>query len=106
MASKKSPQKRQLAVALRYEPKKDRAPRIAAKGQGPLAERILELAKIHGVPIREDGDLVQLLSKLELESEIPPDLYKVIAEVLIFIYSTNQKAKKKISPPPGGATPN
>jgi flagellar biosynthesis protein len=88
----------QEAVALRYDPSQEtqeRSPRLTAKGQGDLAERIIELARIHNVPIRRDADLVHLLGKLELETEIPPTLYKVIAEILAFIYFVNEKWKKE-----------
>ena len=83
------------AVALRYEPPLDHAPRLVAKGRGDMAERILELARIHNIPVREDSDLVGLLGKLDLEAEIPPTLYKVIAEILAFIYFVNEKWKKE-----------
>ena len=83
------------AVALRYEPRLEQAPRLVAKGKGELAERILELARIHNIPVREDSDLVGLLGKLDLEAEIPPNLYKVIAEILAFVYFVNEKWKKE-----------
>lgn len=83
------------AVALRYEPRLEQAPRLVAKGRGDLAERILELARIHNIPIREDSDLVRLLGMLDLEAEIPPALYKVIAEILAFIYFVNEKWKRE-----------
>ena len=83
------------AVALSYRPLRDSSPRLTAKGHGELADRIVELARIHNVPIRQDADLVHLLGKLELETEIPPTLYKVIAEVLAFIYFVNEKRKKE-----------
>ncbi len=83
------------AVALSYRPPQDRSPRLMAKGHGELADRIVELARIHNVPIRQDADLVHLLGKLELETEIPQTLYKVIAEVLAFIYFVNEKWKKE-----------
>lgn len=82
-------EKPKKAVALKYEKEKDRAPRVAAKGRGDVAKRIMEIAKEHNIPIREDADLVEVLSKLDLEEEIPPHLYRVIAEVLSFIYRIN-----------------
>ncbi len=82
-------EKPKKAVALKYEKEKDRAPRVTAKGRGEVAKRILEIAKEHNIPIREDADLVEVLSKLDIEEEIPPDLYRVIAEVLSFIYRIN-----------------
>jgi flagellar biosynthesis protein len=83
---------RHKAVALRYDREKERAPRIVAKGSGYLAERIIELAKAHGITIYEDKDLIELLSRLELYQEIPTELYQVIAEVLAFVYRLNKKA--------------
>jgi flagellar biosynthesis protein len=74
------------AVALRYTPGEDEAPRLAAKGRGHAAEKIVELARRHGVPIRQDRNLVQVLSRLDLEQEIPPHVYKAVAEILAFVY--------------------
>ncbi|MBI4558887.1 MAG: EscU/YscU/HrcU family type III secretion system export apparatus switch protein [Candidatus Hydrogenedentes bacterium] len=85
---------RRKAVALRYRAEQDSAPRVAAKGAGRLAERIIETAKAHGVPIHEDPDLVTLLAKLDLDTEIPEALYRAVAEVLAFIYGLNQRAVK------------
>jgi flagellar biosynthesis protein len=79
------------AVALKYVPKVDRAPKIAAKGSGLVAEKIIELAKKHGVPIQEDPALVQILAQLDFYQEIPPSVYGVVAEILAFIYKMNQK---------------
>jgi flagellar biosynthesis protein len=55
-----------------------------------VAEKIIALAQEHGVPIREDPDLVQVLSQLDLQQEIPPTLYQVVAELLAFVYRLNQ----------------
>lgn len=74
------------AVALRYAPKKDAAPKLAAKGRGYLADKILELARQHNIPIRRDKNLLQILSRLDLEAEIPPEVYRAVAEILAFIY--------------------
>ena len=82
---------RRKAVALRYNLDKDEAPKILAKGAGHLAERIIELAQEQGIPLHEDPDLVGLLSKLELGTEIPEQLYAAVAEVLAFIYRLNQQ---------------
>lgn len=79
------------AVALRYKPGEDSAPKVAAKGKGYLAEKILEMARAHKVPIREDKNLIQILSRLELEQEIPPEVYRVVAEILSFIYRLSQR---------------
>lgn len=83
------------AVSLKYRPLEDTSPRMTAKGTGEMADRILELARIHNIPIREDADLVHLLGKLEVESEIPPALYRIIAEILAFIYFVNEKWKRE-----------
>jgi flagellar biosynthesis protein len=79
------------AVSLEYDVKKDRAPRITAKGRGKLAERIIALAKEHNIPIKSEPELVQVLYQLDLESEIPPALYRVVAEIFAFIYSLNKE---------------
>lgn len=83
---------RHRAVALRYDREKERAPRVVAKGSGYLAERIIELARAHGITVYEDTDLFELLSKIELYQEIPLELYQVIAEVLAFVYRLNKDA--------------
>ncbi len=84
---------RQQAVALRYDEKSDNAPVVVAKGKGRIAERILELAKQNNIPIREDKDLVQVLSFLKIDQEIPPELYQAIATLLAFIYRLNQPSQ-------------
>ncbi len=82
----------QLAAALRYRPPDDRSPKLVAKGSGELAERIIELAREHNIPIREDPDMIAVLSQLDLEKEIPSELYKPIAEILSFVYRINERA--------------
>ena len=84
------PSVRQLAVALGYEAEKDAAPRVLAKGRGAVAEAIIRVAGEAGIPVQEDGDLVQLLSMLDVDEEIPPELYQVVAEVLAFVYRMNE----------------
>lgn len=79
------------AAALRYVPPQDAAPRVTAKGRGQLAERIVALAKEYGVPTREDPELVEILSALELGQEIPPECYAAVAEILAFVYSLNRR---------------
>jgi flagellar biosynthesis protein len=73
----------QLAVALHYD--KKGAPRVVAKGRGSIGEKIIELAKAHDIPIEENDVLAGALSKVELGDEIPPELYKAVAEVLVFV---------------------
>ena len=75
--------KTQLAVALHYD--RQGAPRVVAKGKGTLGAKIVELAKAHDIPIEENEVLAGALSKIELGDEIPPELYKAVAEVLVFV---------------------
>jgi len=81
------------AVALRYSPDQDQSPTVVAKGKGSIADRIIQKAQESGVPIQEDASLVEVLSKLELDQEIPPELYQVVAEVLSLVYRTDRQAK-------------
>lgn len=84
------------AVALRYRPEApfaDAAPRLVAKGQGLLAERMLELAKEHGVPVQQDPDLLAALEPLDVDRLIPPELFQAVATVLAALYKANGKAK-------------
>ncbi|MGD8523137.1 MAG: FlhB-like flagellar biosynthesis protein [Desulfobacterales bacterium] len=83
--------KAQKAVALTYDTQKDKAPRVVAKGKGYLADKIIEIARQHDVPLYEDQNLVQVLEALDIETEIPPELYQAVAEVLAFIYRINNK---------------
>ena len=73
----------QLAVALHYD--RTGAPRVVAKGKGAIGARIIEVAKEHGVPIEENEVLAGALSNVELGDEIPAELYKAVAEVLVFV---------------------
>jgi flagellar biosynthesis protein len=75
--------KNQLAVALHYE--RGGAPRVVAKGRGSIGEKIIEIAKAHDVPIEENEVLAGALSNVELGDEIPEELYKAVAEVLVFV---------------------
>lgn len=87
------PEKPTRAVALRYDRGKARAPRVVAKGQGHVAENIIGVAQKHGVPLHEDSNLAATLNALDLEAEIPPELYRAVAEVLVFIYRLAGKLK-------------
>lgn len=82
------------AVALHYDPKIDRAPKVTAKGKGDLARKIIELARKNNIEIQQDADLFQMLSRLDLNSEIPPVLYEVVAELLSFVYLLNARESK------------
>ena len=89
-----SDKKLKTAVALKYAPEKDNAPRMTAKGKGQVAEQIIQLAKEQGIPIKEDPDLIGLLIQLDWHEEIPPALYKAVAEILAFVYNLNKEGKK------------
>jgi len=79
------------AVALKYRAGEDNAPRVAAKGEGWIAEKIIEMARKHGIPVKDDPDLVEVLSKLDLSEEIPAEIYVIVAELLAFVYKMNGK---------------
>ena len=83
--------KRKKAVAIQYRPGEESAPRVTAKGEGCVAEKIIELARRHGVPVKDDPDLVEVLSKLDLDKQIPPAVYVAVAELLAFVYSLNNR---------------
>jgi len=83
-----------VAVALRYDGEQDRAPRVVAKGSGPLAERIMAVAREHGVPLHEDAGLAGALYRLDLLEEIPPELYRAVAEVLAFLYVLDRQGPR------------
>jgi flagellar biosynthesis protein len=84
------------AVALKYERGKDAAPKVAAKGRGAVADKILALAREHRIPIEQDSTLMEALYRLDINEEIPEELYQVVAELLAFIYRMNA-LKKGIS---------
>ncbi len=86
------------AVALRYSEEEDSAPRVVARGIGEVAGRILEAAKENNVPVREDGDLLELLSLCDIGEEIPEELYSSVAELLSYLWSLNEELR----PPPDG----
>ena len=79
------------AAALYYDQAKSMAPRVVAKGKGFIAEQIIALAQQNDVPLYEDQNLANILEALELDAEIPADLYRAVAEVLVFIYRLNGK---------------
>lgn len=80
------------AVSLKYQPERNDAPRITSKGKGKIAQKMIALAKAQGVPVREDPDLVKALTQLDWYEEIPPELYRAVAEVLAFAYRVNRIA--------------
>lgn len=83
--------KQKRAVALRYDPLRgDVAPKVVAKGKGVLAEKILALARKNSVPVRDDPALVQVLSRLKVDQEIPPEVYRAVAAILAFLNRVNR----------------
>ena len=80
-----------LAVALKHELGKAEAPRVVASGRGSFAERIIEKAAEHNVPVHEDEHLAGLLSKVSVSSTIPTELFEAVARVLAFVYRVNDK---------------
>ena len=94
------------AAALKYNKEKGTAPKVVAKGKGETAQKIISLAKENNLPIRKDEDLVELLSKVDLDKEVPENLYKAVAEVFVFVYKmTNKDSKIKIDDTPKDSTP-
>lgn len=79
------------AVALSYDDQQMAAPTVIAKGKGDVAKKIIEQAKIQGIPVQEDSTLVELLSKLNINQQIPEELFQVVAEVFAFIYRLDKK---------------
>ncbi|XOB65754.1 EscU/YscU/HrcU family type III secretion system export apparatus switch protein [Deferribacteres bacterium DY0037] len=84
---------RKKAAAIRYDKDIDKVPKLVAKGQGLVADKIIAKAKEHDVHITEDKDLVEALSTLDLYEEIPEELYKVVAYLLAELYKINGKLK-------------
>ncbi|MEH7387056.1 EscU/YscU/HrcU family type III secretion system export apparatus switch protein [Bacillus sp. JJ1521] len=83
------------AVALSYDEKVDSEPKVVAKGQGIIAQNLIEMAKKHEIPIQEDIALVELLGELKLNEGIPEALYQVIAEVFAFIYQMEKGVENR-----------
>ena len=89
--------KRQHAVALRYA-EEDRAPKVVASGAGELAKRIIALAEEFGVHVQRDDSLAEVLAQVDIGQDIPPETYKVVAEILAFLIKSDlvwsEKQKK------------
>ena len=84
---------KQRAVALKYDG--NSAPRVTAKGEGKIAEKIIETALASGIPLPKNDELTALLSKVRLNDEIPKALYQAVAQILVFLYHVNGKKPKK-----------
>jgi flagellar biosynthesis protein len=83
---------RKHAAALRYDAESGGAPRVIAAGSGEIAERIIALAQEHGVPVRDDAALAQALARLQLEAEVPEELWAAVAETLVWAYRLTSSA--------------
>ena len=83
------------AVALGYEPEKDNAPKVLAKGQGHVAQKIIQIAIDEGIEIRKDADLLQILKAVDIDSEIPIEAFSAVAEIISYIYQQNGKEISK-----------
>lgn len=91
---------RRSAVALRYQPEApflDAAPKLVAKGQGLLAERMLDLAREHNIPVQSDPDLLHAMEPLDVGQVIPPQLFRAVAIMLAGLYRANAGAPRKSS---------
>jgi flagellar biosynthesis protein len=98
--AKPNPQSVQNAVALAYQAGES-APRVVAKGKGLIAEEIISRAREHGVYVHQSKELVSLLMKVDLEQEIPPALYRAVAELLAWLYHIeNEQSGTGHKPPP------
>lgn len=86
--------KAQQAIAIQYQEGSDRAPRVVAKGAGYIAEQIIKAANQHGVPLYQNSTLSSMLMAVEVDREIPPELYQAVAEILAYIYRIDQKMGK------------
>ena len=84
------------AVALRYDQEKETSPRVVAKGKGYIARKIKEIAEEYNIPIRHDDDLVELLAQIDIDREIPQELYAAVAEILSWIYRANEEMRKEL----------
>lgn len=83
------------AAALQYERGKSAAPKLTAKGAGPIAEKIIAIAEAHNIPMHRDADLLEILEKVELDTEIPLEVYAVVAEIFAYVYKVNQQNAAK-----------
>ncbi|MZG29693.1 MAG: EscU/YscU/HrcU family type III secretion system export apparatus switch protein [Nitrospinae bacterium] len=90
----KQKREKNSAVSLQYNRDSDSAPKVTAKGQGWLADKIIAMAVEQNIPIKKDRDLVELLGKIDVGQEIPEGLYKIVAELLAWVYHLNQEYPK------------
>ena len=83
--------KTKKAAALQYRHRVDASPMVVAQGRGIIAERIIEIARKHNIPLKSDPALIEVLSKLDLDQEIPTELYRAVAEVLAYVYKMTKR---------------
>ena len=83
------------AIAVRYDIEKDKAPLIIATGRGIVADEIMRVAQDNQIPLYEDPKLTKLLSQIELDTEVPKELYVLVAQVLFFVYKLDKMAEKR-----------
>jgi len=83
--------KQKKAAALTYEQEKDSAPRVTAKGRGRIAEQIIEIAQENGVPVVENRNLAALLQGVDIDETIPVEMYRAVAEILVFLYTADRE---------------
>lgn len=88
-----------IAVALKYEPGDDGAPKVIAGGRGHIAEQILQIAFDRGIKVRKDADLAQILSVIDVDSEIPLEAFAAVAEILVYVYRANDRLDELESDP-------
>ncbi|MCK5545759.1 MAG: EscU/YscU/HrcU family type III secretion system export apparatus switch protein [Rhodospirillaceae bacterium] len=93
-----SAHKSNLAIALDYSPGKSNAPKVVAKGEGWLAEQIIAIAEANGIEVKEDADLAQLLSSVDVDSEIPLEAFTAVAEILSYVYKLNDNWPDGVTP--------
>ena len=91
----KQKQTKNSAVSLQYNRGSDRAPKVTAKGQGWVADKIIAMAEEQNIPIKKDKDLMELLEKIDVGQEIPEALYKIVAELLAWVYNLNKEYPEK-----------
>ncbi len=82
------------AIGVKYNKDEDNAPKVITKGAGEIAEKIIKKAEEYGISVMEDKNLAEILYKLEVPSEIPEELYGVMAEILMYVYEVDKKRVK------------
>jgi len=92
----KTPSDMKRAVAMAYSPEEGGAPRVVAKGSGISAEAIISLAREHGVYVHQSPELVAMLMQVDLDAEIPPELYQAVAELLAWLYSLDRQLDQEL----------